>query len=104
MSEATYTYPRTGGLALADNASFVREEGEEYRPFSSLLLDTIDIVNEKLPQARAVAYLMEARVEPPEGTFQEAGALIARLIDDVMQAHKALDAARYREHLRKSEG
>mgnify|MGYP001116309696 CR=1 FL=1 len=92
MSHETFLYPQsTGGLTLG-NASCgqVREEGAEYRPFSSVLLEYVDLVNEKLPKAQAVAWLLRDEHTGPQGTIDEASVLIAELIEEVVQANEAM--------------
>jgi hypothetical protein len=90
MSHTTTLYPlSTGGLTLTGDSAFqVREEGPDYRPFSKVLLEYSDLVEEKLPQVRTVALLL--RDPLPPGGAEGLGALIADLIDDVMLAHKAM--------------
>jgi hypothetical protein len=103
MSHTTTTYPiSTRGLSLDDAAPWlVREEESEYHSFSRVLLDTIDLVSDKLPKARTVASLLLNRPhEQPEGTLVEASVIITDLIDDVMLAHKAMEAEYYREQER----
>lgn len=103
MSHTTYTYPiSTGGLTLAaGNPSQVGEEECEYRSFVSAFREYIDLVNEKLPQARAIVSLMEAEEHnTPDGTLKRASVTVGDFIDDVMLAGKALEAEYYREQRR----
>lgn len=102
MSHTTTLYPlSTGGLTLGHDFPFtVREEQGECRPFSRILLEHSDLVEEKLPKVRTVALLLRDPQQLPPGGLEEVGALIADLIDDVMLAHKAL-WAEYERHREK---
>jgi hypothetical protein len=106
MSHTTYTYPMsTGGLMLAgDDPSCVREEEGEYRPFYRTFMEYIDLVNEKLPQVRAIISLMEAEEHnTPDGTLKQASLVIGEFIDDIALASKGLEAEYYREKRRNRE-
>lgn len=87
-SHTTCLYPLSiGGLALpGDSPARVREERDDYRPFSRTLTDYTDLVNEKLPKVRAVALLLREPQHLPPDSIEEAGVLIADFIDDVRGA------------------
>lgn len=103
MSHTSYPYPQsTGGLTVAGNVpSLVREEEGGYQSFSSVLIDYIDLVNETLPKARAIVSLMEAEENnTPYGTLKQASTVVGDFIEDVLLAHKALQAEYYRSQRR----
>jgi len=82
----------------------VREE-QGGRPFSRVMLEYFELVDEKLPKARAIAYLMQAdEHNTPDGTLEGVSGLVAALLDEVILARKAMEGECDRELRRKREG
>jgi len=92
MSHTTYTYPMpTGGLVLgAESPHQVREEGPEYDAFMRGFIDYTDLLNDKLPKARAIAWLLHDGEPVHQETIQDAALAMVDLIDEVIQGHERL--------------
>lgn len=88
MSKSDGNPPRSRGLTVVEGAgSRVHEEREEYRISLSDFVAFTDLVEEKLPKARAVAWLMQGASQVPPGTIEQAAALIVELVDEILDAH-----------------
>ena len=90
----------TGGLVLgADAASQVREEDEAYASFMKGFVEYTDVLNDKLPKARAIAWLLHSGEPVHQETIQDAALTMVDLIDEVIQAHERLyrKFAQYRD-------
>jgi hypothetical protein len=88
MSKNHDKNPRSRGLTVVEGAgSRVRDDREEYRVSPSDFVAFADLVEDKLPKARAVAWLMQGAASqvPPE-TIQHAAAIVVELIDEVLEA------------------
>ena len=92
MSHTIHTYPMpTGGLVLGSEAPWqVREEGEAYASFMKGFVDYTDLLNDKLPKARAIAWLLHDGEPVHQETIQDAALAMVDLIDEVIQGHERL--------------
>ena len=92
MSHTTYTYPMpTGGLTLGHESPYeVREEGPEYAAFTGSYIDFVDVVDEKLPKARAIAWLLYENQLLDEDAIRQSSLAIVDYLDELRLAHKAM--------------
>lgn len=101
MSHETFVYPQSTGGLIPGHASSVqvREEEGEYVPFSTVLLRYTDLLDQKLPQIRALGWLLEGAEDIQQTTARQTGLLIVDLVDEVMDAHRKM-WAEYQRHRR----
>ena len=91
-TQLTYTQAQRVPTVADTNPRCVREEQGEYntRPFPDGFVRYSDVVDNKLPKARAVAWLLHEGALTDEQAIREAAFAIVDYIDDVLLAHKAL--------------
>jgi len=93
MSHMTTTHPQsTTDLVPADAAPlWVREEEGEYNvgTFPGSFVAYSDLVDNKLPKARAIAWLIHEGALTDEQAIREAAFAIVDYLDEIALAHKA---------------
>ena len=66
-------------------------QGEAYASCLRGFVDCTDVLNDRLPKARAIAWLVHGAEPVHQETIQDAALVMVDLIDEVIEEHTALE-------------
>jgi hypothetical protein len=90
MSHSKVVYPFFNHGRTDAAPSLVGEQGAEYVSFRKSFLDYVELLDNALPKARAIAWLIHEGNISHEETIKEASLAIVDYIDEVLVAHRDL--------------
>lgn len=91
MTHTNITYPRSTGTltCISGDTPQVGEESADYgKTLTARLVDTSDLINDRLAKAEAVARLMERAKRYEEDAIKGAGSIIVDLLQEARQANR----------------
>lgn len=91
MTHTNITYPRSTGTltCVGGDTSQVAEEGADYgKTLTARLVDTSDLINDRLAKAEAMAHLLQRAKRYEEDAIKGAGSVIVDLIQEAREANR----------------
>lgn len=91
MNNTNITYPRSTGTltCIGGAARQVNEEGADYgKTLTARVVDTSDLIDDRLAKAEAVAHLMARAKRYDEDAIKGVGSVILDLVQEARQANR----------------